>query len=711
MNLKKFITITFLILASQSNSLSQSSWFWQNPLPQGSTLNSVKFINAQTGFAVGIAGAVLKSTNSGESWSLYNSLFTNDIYSVAFPNANIVFAVGSDGFIIKTTNAGISWERFSIGTNDTLKSIYFFNSTAGYISGSRGKVFKTTDGGINWVEQTSGTTNNLNCAYFINQDKGFIVGDYKLLRTTNGGNNWTVSDFGSILNSISFINDNTGFLVGGFNTSLRDFLKTTNGGSSWIPINTPSTQMLNEIQFINSSTGFVSGNGNTFFQTTNSGVNWSLNNTITEDGFSLNSVYFPNSNEGYLVGTYGTIFKSTTSGNFWAPKAPVGTLENFHEVLFTNKNTGYTLGNSIVKTTNAGDNWINLNTSFPSYPFGLQFFFETGFVQSFPDLYKTQNGGENWVKINSPQDTISGPEFINKDIGFCVKNPYGIDHYLYKTTNGGLNWNQKTFAPDYVMSYNFPLPNIGYLFLTDLSELSLYKTTNTGESWEYMNHPECDASLPFHVLQFINDNLGFTISFSNSRNYFILDKTTNGGTNWHQVYSDSIGFAKIQLDFVNNSLGFIKGLYGPFMKTTDQGENWFEYNIGNNRIVDFEFIDENIAYAVGAGGLIMKTTNGGVISVEDISSFTPSGFLLKQNYPNPFNPNTIISYELAHNNFVTLKIFDILGKEVITLINNVQNAGSHRIEFSGSDLPSGIYFYKLIVNNDLSETRRMVLLK
>ena len=101
-----FITF-FLCSGFQSVSFSQSGWFWQNPLPQGSTLNSVKFINAQTGIAVGNFGAVLRTSDGGESWNLYNSNFINDIYSVAISDANNIFAVGSDGMIIKTTNSGL----------------------------------------------------------------------------------------------------------------------------------------------------------------------------------------------------------------------------------------------------------------------------------------------------------------------------------------------------------------------------------------------------------------------------------------------------------------------------------------------------------------------------------------------------------------------------------------------------------------------------
>lgn len=85
-------------------------------------------------------------------------------------------------------------------------------------------------------------------------------------------------------------------------------------------------------------------------------------------------------------------------------------------------------------------------------------------------------------------------------------------------------------------------------------------------------------------------------------------------------------------------------------------------------------------------------------------------FLLGQNYPNPFNPVTVIDYSLPSNSFVTLKVYDILGKEVITLVNKNQEAGGYKVEFNGTNLPSGLYIYKLTAGNYTS-TKKMMLLR
>ena len=81
-----------------------------------------------------------------------------------------------------------------------------------------------------------------------------------------------------------------------------------------------------------------------------------------------------------------------------------------------------------------------------------------------------------------------------------------------------------------------------------------------------------------------------------------------------------------------------------------------------------------------------------------------------QNYPNPFNPITFIKYQIPELSFITIKVFDISGKEVRTLLSEVSPAGSYQIEFRAKELPSGIYFYHLEAG-DFIETRKMVLLK
>jgi hypothetical protein len=98
------------------------------------------------------------------------------------------------------------------------------------------------------------------------------------------------------------------------------------------------------------------------------------------------------------------------------------------------------------------------------------------------------------------------------------------------------------------------------------------------------------------------------------------------------------------------------------------------------------------------------------IEVKQISNIVPSSYSLQQNYPNPFNPATNIRYQIANNSFVVLRVYDILGKEIATLVNDKLSAGTYEVKFDGSNLPSGIYFYKLETEN-FKEIKRMMMIK
>lgn len=150
-------------------------------------------------------------------------------------------------------------------------------------------------------------------------------------------------------------------------------------------------------------------------------------------------------------------------------------------------------------------------------------------------------------------------------------------------------------------------------------------------------------------------------------------------------------------------------------KTTDGGITWAEEDFPSKMpIFDIDFVDSEKGWTFGESGTILKRDpNYDFIKTEN--SFLLDEFYLYQNYPNPFNPATKIKYEIPgqtrnDNAFVTLKIYDILGKEIKTLVNEEKPAGNYEVEFDASNFSSGIYFYKLQAGNFV-ETKKMVLLR
>ncbi|MBK7255785.1 MAG: T9SS type A sorting domain-containing protein [Ignavibacteria bacterium] len=109
-------------------------------------------------------------------------------------------------------------------------------------------------------------------------------------------------------------------------------------------------------------------------------------------------------------------------------------------------------------------------------------------------------------------------------------------------------------------------------------------------------------------------------------------------------------------------------------------------------------------------GVVIKTSNGDETTAINTNTETVKNFILKQNYPNPFNPVTNLEFGISKLGFVSLKIYDVLGKEVAVIVNNNVNPGTYKYNFDGSNLVSGVYFYRLEAG-DFTDVKRMVLVK
>lgn len=140
-------------------------------------------------------------------------------------------------------------------------------------------------------------------------------------------------------------------------------------------------------------------------------------------------------------------------------------------------------------------------------------------------------------------------------------------------------------------------------------------------------------------------------------------------------------------------------------------ESWITHKLSNGVIYDINHAGNGTTWVGTQGGGIYKFDTQRAVPVEETAMNTPEHFKLKQNYPNPFNPTTTIGYDLPANSRVTLKVYDLLGREVVTLVNNRrQTAGQHRISFDASSLASGMYIYRL-ESSSFTATRKMMLVK
>ena len=149
--------------------------------------------------------------------------------------------------------------------------------------------------------------------------------------------------------------------------------------------------------------------------------------------------------------------------------------------------------------------------------------------------------------------------------------------------------------------------------------------------------------------------------------------------------------------------------------STNDGVNWIHKDQGmsNQAVWSLTTNSQYIFAGTGsfAGGCsVWRRSLTEIVGVQNISTEVPSEYSLKQNYPNPFNPTTNIRYSVSKNGMVKLIVFDALGREVETLVNQSQQAGTYEASFNGSSLNSGVYFYKL-TSGDFSETKKMLFVK
>lgn len=145
--------------------------------------------------------------------------------------------------------------------------------------------------------------------------------------------------------------------------------------------------------------------------------------------------------------------------------------------------------------------------------------------------------------------------------------------------------------------------------------------------------------------------------------------------------------------------------------STNNSTSWTVVNNGltNNNVTSLVVSGTNL-FAGTDGGVWRRPLSEMITGVEHQQSNLPTKFALEQNYPNPFNPTTIIKYEIPQNGFVSLKVYDILGKEVALLENGIENAGRYEVKFDGSNLSSGVYFYRIQAGS-FSKTKKLLLLK
>jgi hypothetical protein len=191
-------------------------------------------------------------------------------------------------------------------------------------------------------------------------------------------------------------------------------------------------------------------------------------------------------------------------------------------------------------------------------------------------------------------------------------------------------------------------------------------------------------------------------------------RTTNGGNSWGELGTGTVK-KLYAVHFVNNDTGWVAGAGGVIRTTIDGGNTWQPTPSGYGRtFYSLHFLEPFKGWAVGTNGVVMHYTDSLAFWSSPAGRIPGSSIAsIEQNYPNPFNPSTKIRFSLLEATNVTLKVYDVLGREVGTLLVNAPfGAGSHEVLFSSGTLASGVYFARISADGmEYPLFRKMLLLK
>jgi len=379
----------------------------------------------------------------------------------------------------------------------------------------------------------------------------------------------------------------------------------------------------------------------------------------------------------------------------------------------------------VLYTSNGGTNWIYKDSTvfsqqrvFSIHALSQQIALCVCNISGNGKIFKTTNAGTSWIQKYSRNGVfLNDIEFMNTLTGFVYGNPVGNFWFILKTTDGGETYDSTSISRPIPLTPNdigFPndhvvIDNAGQAFIWFGSNTPrVYFSTNSGAVW---NNSQTPANPFVFCLTFLNIQTGF----AGGQDAF---KSTNGGVIWNPIVPPPPGAGPF-MSFANIA-GFVWYSRGPCIYySTNTGASFIMQHcsptgsIYNHMSFTLAVGDNPMSVITGWGvtgdGVISKYTD--ITGIEKIGTTIPDEFKLEQNYPNPFNPKSTIKYQIAKSSLVTLKVFDILGREAAELVNQKQEAGSYNITFDASGLASGVYFYSLYSDGVKIDSKKMVLIK
>lgn len=422
-----------------------------------------------------------------------------------------------------------------------------------------------------------------------------------------------------------------------------------------------------------------------------------------------------------------------TEAQSWTTVSQVPSKSNLWYLSVVDQNTIWVSGHdNLYLSTDGGQTWQLRNADLNSTIWAISAIdsMNCWIGTDSGSVYHTSNGGISWsLQIADTGSFINGIKMFDANNGVFYGDPVdSAQPYQFRyTTDGGTNWNLAPNAPiagnevGIVNAWDWTDKNHFWIgthnLIANAQTANIYYTT-TGFTGIFdsttVNGSGRLNGLRWRGIAFTDSLHGMAGSdFGNAV------RTTDGGKTWSATnpplkkyfFPETIIGLKDGSNLVRISLLDTLN-HCHIFKTTDFGDTWQEETIPDQvttlGISDMQFLDGNIGFGVGLDGYLYKYTN--TTDVANTDNISPVNYSLLQNYPNPFNPTTIISYSIPRSNLVTIKVYDILGREVTTLVNEYKQTGKYEVEFNAADLPSGVYFYRIKAGS-FNQVRKMLLLR
>lgn len=689
-----------------------AQWVWQNPLPQGNGLTDIQFVDSLYGWTSGTFGTIMKTTDGGENWTIIQLPGKDLLMKISFASRNKGFCSSYNRVTYTTNDGGLSWDTLNALNGMYVYAMQFLDENVGFVSSlyEPARLLKTTDGGKSWTDIINGLNpTSVRCPFFMDENYGWAAfGGNTVGATTDGGKTWTMSNvpgYQPTVSQIHFVDKSNGFLVG-ITSGLADydlygiFAYTTDGGHLWTYRPIPDKySLLKQVHFVDANTGYITEDNypeSRVFYTTNKGAEWT---TIKGAGRNIS---FAGKSKAWAINSQNIINATTDGWKTSVQQTPsatpvilwsVSALDSLNAAACgQNENIVVTHdGGKTWKNTHAADTTVSLNSIYIKNKNEIWAVGSSGIVLHSKDM------GESWQKSILDTVWLSDVTFINDTTGF-ITGTYGSKGYLYRTNDFGESWQKAETFTQIIDRIKFTKTGLGWISGYD----SVFRSTDRGKTWQKAN---IKLSL-INSLEAVDNYVWIPVGDS-------VLMSSNGGKSWSTYkafdFKGSL-FYLSAISFADTSNGIL-GLYdGRIVRTTDGGRTWNEdIQLTSNSIFSVSYAGKNHAWATGSGGTILYYNR--LHSDVEAAELRPVGsYSLSQNYPNPFNPSTTISYSIPKGSFVELRIYDILGREVLTLVNQEQNAGTYKIKFDASSLPSGVYIYSIRAG-EFMESKKLMLLK